>query len=89
MIQLDQVPQTNIVMIKVQESKISTSDFLSKLQKISEEEADQEEAVAIRANKISKGKLRLVTYQDITDEDIDAACRKLRQVIEGCDKYLI
>ncbi|PSN45213.1 putative low-specificity L-threonine aldolase 2 [Blattella germanica] len=80
--------QTNILMININHGKITSTDFCDRMAEVTKEELAKigNERIIIKICPTSKKAVRIVTYYEITDDDIAATIRKLNFVIKEYEK---
>ncbi|XP_012273521.1 uncharacterized protein LOC105695995 isoform X2 [Orussus abietinus] len=80
--------KTNMVMIKVNgdENSVNAITFIDRLERVEEDCFDDK--VIVRGLALTQELARLVFYYEITDEDTEAAIRKIKYVIKKLDPSL-
>ncbi|KAK3850851.1 hypothetical protein Pcinc_042465 [Petrolisthes cinctipes] len=75
---------TNILMLTCDPARITPAQFCTRMEKVGEgEEAALGERVSCRLISINDTTVRLVTYKDISLDDVEALVKKLVYVIKG------
>lgn len=77
-VDLDSV-QSNILMIRIDRSKIKVHDFLHRLASVHETDSTK---VCVRAASLNAGCIRFVFYWEINDDDVDATIEKLNMMVD-------
>ncbi|XP_041362223.1 probable low-specificity L-threonine aldolase 2 [Gigantopelta aegis] len=73
---------TNIVMIDINKEGVSTEDFCNRLAQVTEAESvDLGERIVTKMFPFTKKSVRLVTHNDISDDDVRKTVKKLQYVI--------
>lgn len=86
--------QTNILMIQLVNEKISSSDFTKRLSEVTEVEllnniTDKHgKGIVVKISSRDRKFARLVSYRQITDEDVDLTIKKIKFVIHEFDKKM-
>lgn len=80
--------QTNILMVQILTDKIKSDEFAKRLDNVSSQEiADRitdttGKGISVKLSARDWAFVRIVTYTNLTDEDVDLAIRKIKYVIE-------
>lgn len=80
--------QTNILMVQILTDKIKSDEFAKRLANVSSQEiADRitdttGKGISVKLSARDWAFVRIVTYTNLTDEDVDLAIRKIKYVIE-------
>ncbi|XP_069684964.1 uncharacterized protein [Periplaneta americana] len=75
---------TNILMININSKNITSKDFCERLDKVTEDEVAKlgKDAAIVKICPVTKNTVRLVTYYEITDADVEATICKLLFVMK-------
>ncbi|XP_063234318.1 uncharacterized protein LOC134537610 isoform X2 [Bacillus rossius redtenbacheri] len=79
---------TNIIFVKINPKVVESQVLADRLATVIEAEVKElgEDAVEVKTYALSNDSIRLVTYYEISDEDVNAAVKKLHYVFKECDK---
>lgn len=81
---------TNILMIYLDGKTITCDEFMARLGKVTDEEAEKlkNDAVRIRLSHRSKNVVRLVVYYEITDDHVEKIIKKIKYIAEEKSKKI-
>lgn len=81
--------QTNMAVYDFGDKSLSPLTFCERLQKVTDRELeDLEEAITVKMIPISMTKARAVLHNDVSSDDVDAAIRKIRYVVDELCRLL-